>query len=88
MSDIFGKFDPKSGKRGSGDPLADLAEATRLTGLGRLEEATALIQRTLTGRGARRPRRRILNATGPRRPPACACGRWWRPWCAVSPPRC
>ncbi|MGC5777673.1 extracellular catalytic domain type 1 short-chain-length polyhydroxyalkanoate depolymerase [Methylobacterium sp. NFXW15] len=51
MSDNFGKFDPKSGKRGSGDPLADLAEATRLTGLGRLEEATALIQRTLTGRG-------------------------------------
>ena len=51
MSDIFGKFDPKSGKRSGGDPLSDLAEATRLTGLGRLEEATALIQRTLTGRG-------------------------------------
>ncbi|MET0368349.1 MAG: PHB depolymerase family esterase [Methylobacterium sp.] len=51
MSDIFGKFDHKSGKRSSGDPLSDLAEATRLTGLGRLEEATAIIQRTLTGRG-------------------------------------
>lgn len=51
MSDIFGKFDPKSGTRSPGDPLGDLAEATRLTGLGRLEEATALIQRTLAGRG-------------------------------------
>ncbi|MCJ2012128.1 PHB depolymerase family esterase [Methylobacterium sp. J-076] len=46
MSDISGKPDPKSG-----DTLADLAEAARLTGLGRLDEATALIQRTLTGRG-------------------------------------
>lgn len=52
MSDIFGKFDPKSGTRSPGDPLGDLAEATRLTGLGRLEEATALIQRTLSGKGA------------------------------------
>jgi poly(hydroxyalkanoate) depolymerase family esterase len=56
MSDLFGKFDPHSGKGpsskgASGDPFADLAEATRLTGLGRLEEATALIQRSLTGRG-------------------------------------
>lgn len=51
MSDLFGKFDPKSGTRSPGDPLGDLAEATRLTGLGRLEEATALIQRSLSGKG-------------------------------------
>ena len=55
MSDFFGKFDPSSGHKPGGDPLqgpmADLAEATRLTGLGRLEEATALIQRSLMGRG-------------------------------------
>jgi len=51
MSDFFGKYDPTSGTRPATDPLADMAEATRLTGLGRLEEATALLQRSLAGRG-------------------------------------
>lgn len=45
MTDSFGKFDGKSGP----SPFADMMEATRLTALGRLEEATALIQRSLTG---------------------------------------
>jgi hypothetical protein len=62
MSDTFGKRDSglpaRTGTDSSGpqpdpatNPMADMAEATRLTGLGRLEEATALIQRSLSGRG-------------------------------------
>ena len=59
MTDSFGKRDGKvEGKRdgGSGErpdppasPFADMMEATRLTGLGRIEEASALIQRSLAG---------------------------------------
>lgn len=52
MTDFLGKPGSPTGKDSSGDPFADMAEVTRLTGLGRLEEATALIQRSLTGRSA------------------------------------
>ncbi|QGY01390.1 PHB depolymerase family esterase [Methylobacterium mesophilicum SR1.6/6] len=37
------------GAKAGASPFADMIEATRLTGLGRLEEATALIQRSLGG---------------------------------------
>ena len=55
MSDSFGKADGErdgeSGERSdaSASPFADLMEATRLTGLGRIAEASALIQRSLAG---------------------------------------
>jgi poly(hydroxyalkanoate) depolymerase family esterase len=49
MTDFLGKPDSHGRKGSSGDPFADMAEATRLTGLGRLDEATALIQRSLSG---------------------------------------
>ncbi len=48
-------------------PLDAMFEATRLTGLGRLEESTALIQRTLFGRGAH-PSRPHRPAPPPCRP--------------------
>ncbi|WP_267424122.1 PHB depolymerase family esterase [Methylobacterium sp. GC_Met_2] len=49
MTDDLGSRDEES-MRGSGtSPWADMIEATRLTGLGRLDEATALIQRSLGG---------------------------------------
>ncbi|MCJ2019798.1 PHB depolymerase family esterase [Methylobacterium sp. E-065] len=49
MTDDLGSRDGES-LRGSGtSPWADMIEATRLTGLGRLDEATALIQRSLGG---------------------------------------
>ncbi|MDP4025305.1 PHB depolymerase family esterase [Methylobacterium sp. NEAU 140] len=50
MSKPFGKIDGHGAS-----PLSDMLEATRLTGLGRLEEATALIQRSLTGRSGAAP---------------------------------
>lgn len=49
-------------------PLDAMFEATRLTGLGRLEESTALIQRTLFGRGAH-PSRAPAPAGTPALPP-------------------
>ena len=48
MSDTFGKSDLKSAL----DPIFDMVEAMRLTGLGRLEEATALIQHSVGIRSA------------------------------------
>jgi poly(hydroxyalkanoate) depolymerase family esterase len=48
MTEDFGSRDDKGGT----SPFSDMIEATRLTGLGRLEEATALIQRSLTGQKA------------------------------------
>ncbi|MDP4003934.1 PHB depolymerase family esterase [Methylobacterium sp. NEAU K] len=58
MTDPFGKLkDLHDGERHKpgGSPFADLIEATRLTGLGRLDEATALIQRSLGGLTAAPP---------------------------------
>ena len=51
MSDRFGKFDGDSDGKSDepASPFADMMEATRLTGLGRLAEASALIQRSLAG---------------------------------------
>lgn len=55
MTDSFGKFDgkfdAKPGEKSDvpASPFADMMEATRLTGLGRLAEASALIQRSLAG---------------------------------------
>jgi poly(hydroxyalkanoate) depolymerase family esterase len=43
-------------------PLDAMFEATRLTSLGRLQESTALIQRTLAGLGARPPRASAADA--------------------------
>ncbi|MFB0488210.1 poly(hydroxyalkanoate) depolymerase family esterase [Methylobacterium sp. OAE515] len=48
MTEDFGSRDEKGGA----SPFTDMIEATRLTGLGRLEEATALIQRSLAGQKA------------------------------------
>ena len=56
MTEDFGSRDRnrdgKDGASGGASPFADMIEATRLTGLGRLEEATALIQRSLGGQTA------------------------------------
>ncbi|GJE49486.1 hypothetical protein GOFOIKOB_2523 [Methylobacterium tardum] len=51
MTEDFGSRDEKGGA----SPFTDMIEATRLTGLGRLEEATALIQRSLAGQKAAPP---------------------------------
>jgi poly(hydroxyalkanoate) depolymerase family esterase len=53
MTEELGRRDGERDDRHGGSPLADMLEATRLTGLGRLEEATALIQRSLGGNRAR-----------------------------------
>ncbi|GJE11992.1 MULTISPECIES: extracellular catalytic domain type 1 short-chain-length polyhydroxyalkanoate depolymerase [Methylobacterium] len=59
MAENFGTRDrdneAQDGISRGGSPLADMIEATRLTGLGRLEEATALIQRSLGGHRAAPP---------------------------------
>ncbi len=54
----LGKFDDTFGETSdaSASPFADMMEATRLTSLGRLVEATALIQRSLTGQSSIRTR--------------------------------
>lgn len=49
MTEDFGSRDGQRDDRTGPSPFADMIEATRLTGLGRLEEATALIQRSLGG---------------------------------------
>ena len=48
MTEDFGSRDEKGGA----SPFTDMIEATRLTGLGRLDEATALIQRSFAGPSA------------------------------------
>jgi poly(hydroxyalkanoate) depolymerase family esterase len=55
MTENFGDRDTDRDARGGASPFADMIEATRLTGLGRLEEATALIQRSLGGQKAAPP---------------------------------
>ncbi|MCJ2052648.1 alpha/beta hydrolase family esterase [Methylobacterium sp. J-070] len=55
MTEDFGGRDGERDARGGAWPFADMIEATRLTGLGRLEEATALIQRSLGGQKAAPP---------------------------------
>ncbi|WP_457108507.1 extracellular catalytic domain type 1 short-chain-length polyhydroxyalkanoate depolymerase [Methylobacterium sp. P5_C11] len=52
MTEDFGSRDGERGDKPVSTPFADLIEATRLTGLGRLDEATALIQRSLGGQKA------------------------------------
>ncbi|MEL6061575.1 MULTISPECIES: extracellular catalytic domain type 1 short-chain-length polyhydroxyalkanoate depolymerase [unclassified Methylobacterium] len=49
MTDDLGSHDGEPTRGSGASPWADLIEATRLTGLGRLDEATALIQRSLGG---------------------------------------
>lgn len=51
MSDSTDEFGGEAGgpSGASASPFSDMMEATRLTGLGRLGEASALIQRSLTG---------------------------------------
>jgi poly(hydroxyalkanoate) depolymerase family esterase len=51
MTEDFGSRDEKGGA----SPFTDMIEATRLTGLGRLDEATALIQRSFAGPRAAPP---------------------------------
>ena len=48
MTDSFGKVDGEEPGAAT-SPFADMMEVTRLTSLGRLEEASALIQRSLVG---------------------------------------
>ncbi|MFC6739505.1 hypothetical protein [Methylobacterium tardum] len=77
MTEDFGSRDEKGGA----SPFTDMIEATRLTGLGRLEEATALIQRSLAGQKAAPPPPPPPARTGPRpravprRNPAPGCAR-------------
>lgn len=52
MTENFGSRDGQRDDKTGLSPFADMIEATRLTGLGRLEEATALIQRSLAGQRA------------------------------------
>ncbi|WP_419544796.1 hypothetical protein [Methylobacterium oryzae] len=52
MTEDFGSRDGQRDDKTGPSPFADMIEATRLTGLGRLEEATALIQRSLGGQKA------------------------------------
>ncbi|SDA24559.1 esterase, PHB depolymerase family [Methylobacterium sp. UNC378MF] len=49
MTEEFGSRDGERDDKTGPWPFADMIEATRLTGLGRLEEATALIHRSLGG---------------------------------------
>ncbi|MCJ2067456.1 PHB depolymerase family esterase [Methylobacterium sp. J-030] len=49
MTDALGGRDGEPTHGSCTSPWADMIEATRLTGLGRLDEATALIQRSLGG---------------------------------------
>ena len=51
MTEDFGSRDEKGGA----SPFTDMIEATRLTSLGRLDEATALIQRSFAGPRAAPP---------------------------------
>ncbi|MHB2211014.1 extracellular catalytic domain type 1 short-chain-length polyhydroxyalkanoate depolymerase [Methylobacterium sp. CM6257] len=52
MTEDFGSRDGERDDKTGPSPFADMIEASRLTGLGRLEEATALIQRSLGGQKA------------------------------------
>jgi poly(hydroxyalkanoate) depolymerase family esterase len=49
MTEDFGSRDGERDDKTGPSPVADMIEATRLTGLGRLQEATTLIQRSLGG---------------------------------------
>jgi poly(hydroxyalkanoate) depolymerase family esterase len=55
MTDDLGSRDEGSMRGAGTSPWADMIEATRLTGLGRLDEATALIQRSFGGTPQARP---------------------------------
>lgn len=52
MTEDFGSRDGERDDKTGPSPVADMIEATRLTGLGRLQEATTLIQRSLGGHRA------------------------------------
>ncbi|MCJ2134308.1 PHB depolymerase family esterase [Methylobacterium sp. J-026] len=70
MTDDPGRRDGERDPRIGASPFADMIEATRLTGLGRLDEATALIQRSFRGADAAAPPR----GDSPPRPEAAGPG--------------